>query len=342
MIGPRHIPLLGSSMCLVGILAGLWTSPALQAASEDKDEGVPLQFKLPSDQTQTYSWEVTSHQSSKGMDLGKKLDLKSDKSMKMTVLLRGGKSKLKKGVLAILRFQGLEMIEDRQAGKDTKTYLKVGRNTIYSKENDRVLIDSQNDIGLDKITDYQRQMRGMEKGELRVELDRTGRPMSKTGESALMETLHGGNAQSIFPVLPEQQVKLKETWDSRFQIRSLGDLKLNEPAIVLTRARLAEWQTLEGRKVALIEVVSAWETDHLTGRDKQGLSVTISELKGLGSGVCTFDPAEGRFLEGSLSFKMDYRMEGSREGETTNIDVEGKTRFTFKLLPKGPMGPAPK
>lgn len=330
------------SSAMLGMAVFTFAGLGLSSAWSADDDSADLRLRLPKDSTLRYKWSIDFSSDSKGKELGKDLDLEVKKTIGMTVVLwatqpkgtrRAGETD------AFMKFQGLNLLETRKAGKDTKTLLKVGRHNILYKENEKTLIDSESDIGLEQITDYQRNLRNLEKGQLRMTIDKAGRLTRSSGNRSLVESLHGGNANSTFPILAGRSVKPRETWDERFQLTTLGEVQLDEPVSVLTRVRFAEWKKRKGRRLALLEVVSAWETRELSGKDNNGLSVDLTELESLGTGFCTFDPEIGCFVDGRMSYQSKYKIEGAKDGETTRLDVKNKTDFTFTLMPKGPIGP---
>jgi hypothetical protein len=330
------------AFALPGVAALVFAGYGCTSAGAADDESADLRLRVPRKSTLRYDWSIKFTSESRGKELGKDLDLEVKKNVGMNVVLwsvpaKGARRAGETDVL--MKFQGLKLLETRKAGKDTKTLLKVGRHNILYKENDKVLIDSASDIGLEQITDYQHNLRNLEKGQLHMTIDEAGRLTRSSGNRSLVESLHGGNANSTFPILAGRKAKLRETWDERFKLTTLGEVQLDEPVSVLTRVRFAEWKKRKSRRLALLEVVSAWETRELSGKDNNGLSVDLTELESLGTGLCTFDPAAGCFIDGSMSYQSKYKIEGAKDGETTRLDVKTKTEFTFSLMPKGPIGP---
>ena len=318
-------------ICFVLILL----SPAAVSAGEAEPELAPLAMKLDAGKVLKYAWTITSSQASKGQELGNAVDLKTEKSQRMSLFLQGEKAPQLGAIQLLLRFRDLSFEETSESPGPLKTSLKVDNRRIYETENEKVIIDSMNDIGLDKITDYQLKLRGMEVTAVRLILDAMGKQQKVEGEKALVDAVHGGNAQSLFPVLANRRVAPGESWDDRFDAPTMGDLKLDEPARMNSRIRFAKWVEQGGKKLAQLELISAWESRDLKGKNQQNLNVLITKLDGRGVGTCLFDPAESKFVDGEMTFFIKYHIHGARDEGSTDLDVDGKTRFTFKWEPGG-------
>lgn len=311
------------------------------AARAGEGEAADLRLRLAKDAQIRYAWDIEYGTQSKGTERGKPLDLRVDKDLKLNVRLQGIAPPSQAPIGASLRFDRFELEEKRKVGEALQSRLRVDRRQIFLEENGKVQIDSLNDIGLEKITDYQRNLRGLERHEVHLGFETTGKQAHVAGDTQLVETLYGHSSQGLFPVLAGQEVKPGEGWTDAFGIPMLGELKLDQPAKVTSRLKFAGWIKKDGKALALVDVVSFWESTDLSGRDEAGLEVTITRLDGMGAGTCTFDPATGVFEEGTMTFQLKYRLEGRREGEKTELEVEGKSRTKFKRMELGEAGPKP-
>jgi hypothetical protein len=148
------------------------------------------------------------------------------------------------------------------------------------------------------------------------------------GESALVETIKN-QAQAIFPILAGKEVKVGESWQDELKMPNLGDFKLAKPAVVRSKMTFAKWEVKDGRRLAQIELASAWEKQDLKGENTEGLLVEITKVNGCSTGTCLFDPATGQFVEGAIDVVIQYRIDGERDGQATGLDVSGKTAFKF-------------
>lgn len=314
---------------------------AASACAAEKTDEAELRLRLAPEETVRYAWSIESTKKSKSEDQGKPVDLQSDRTIKMTVVLNGAQPQKAGEVAARLKFEDLAIDEcDRVDGKE-KDRLKIGENQILYIEDGKTIIDSRNDVGLEKINEYQKRLRGLVTAEVRLGLDAAGRPGRVEGEPSLVETLKAGGSQGLFPILSDARQKPGTRWDDTFSLDSLLDLKLDKPATVHARMTFAKWVQMEGRPVAEIEVASAWENATLSGVDEKGARVTLSNLEGLGFGACRFDPAQGRYLEGQIRCRIKCRIEEDRKGRKVAFDVDGETTFQFEQLKLGPIGPAP-
>lgn len=317
-------------------------------AEDSKPASAELRLKLPPGQTLRYAWALETLHESKGQERGKPLELRVARSIRMTVVLTCEAAPADEpGLAALMRFENLSLQESRTFGEALRSVLRVDRQNIQYTENNRVLIDSRNDVGLEKISAYQRGLRGLERSAARLRLDFTGRQTRVEGDRLLLDVAHGGNAAGLFPVLPGTTTSPGVSWDGRFEIPALADLKLDKPAGVQTRTTFAKWDQRGGKPVALLDMLAAWDGQTLQGRDATGLTVRITRLEGQGGGVYLFDPDAGRFVEGAMTFRLAYHLDGTRENESTALDVTGRGRFSFRLLPPGeakaePAGAPPK
>lgn len=298
-----------------------------------------LELRMSPGQVLRYDWTLESASNSKGQEKGKPLDLHVDKSIRVAVVLTGEKPPRGEDVLsALLRFEGFRLQENRRVGDAASSTLQVDRQNIMFTENGRVRVDSRNDIGMEKISAHQKALRFLERNVARIVLDRSSRQTRVEGDRFLLDTAHGGSSRGLFPELSGKKSAVGESWTGRFEIPRLAEVELDRAAIVNTRATFAKWHDHEGRKVAMIDVLSSWDGNDLRGKDTAGLTVTLTGVDGHGAGVYLFDPKVGRFVSGTMTFQLKYHLEGEREGEKTALDVNGRSRFNFTLLPDKPKG----
>lgn len=307
-------------------------------ASGEDTGAADLRMRLPPGEALRYAWAINSLSDSSGRERGRAFTLKADSSFTMNLLLRGLPGKRPVGfqtgeqteIPVSIRIQDLTYV-DKRAIEDSKTELLVSKSRVKIVENGKVLVDSQNDIGLDKLADYQEHIKNVESGEMRAVLDPAGKQGEIQGEPALVEAIKASGAQGIFPILAGKAVKPGEAWEDSFSMPKIGEFKLARPAVVRSKMTFAKWVPKDGKKLAQIELSSAWDKQDLKGENPDGLLVEITRVDGTSTGTCLFDPAAGQFVEGAINISMKYRIDGEKDGQTTGLDVTGQTRFTFTL-----------
>jgi hypothetical protein len=318
------------------LVAGL--AFVLPAAEEQRP--ALLQIRVKPGETYRYLWALDSASNSTGMEREKPLKLHVDKSIRVNVVLSGEESPRNEDALsALLRFEGLALKENRRIGDASSSTVQIDRQNIVYTENNRVLVDSRNDIGMEKITAHQKALRFLEKNVARIIFDNASKQTRVEGDRLLLDTAHGGNSRGLFPQISGRETKVGESWGGSFEIPSLAEVELERPVTVRTKATFAKWHTLEGRQLAMLDILSSWDGRDLQGKDTEGLSVTLTGVEGNGAGVYLFDPETGRFITGNMAFQIRYHLEGEREGEKTALDVNGQSRFNFKLLSAGREAP---
>jgi hypothetical protein len=339
----RHSSLVTRHPSLVTLVPLLVVCAAWAVAGED--DAADLRFRIGSTDTVRYAWTIASASQSKVKDAGRSFSLSGDTGFSMTLALQGlpavreagapippPGAKTAGGRVAI-RIYDLTYT-DKRAIDEAKTELHVAKGKVKYVENGKTVIDSENDIGLDRMADYQQYLKSVEGGEMRVVLDAAGRQSDIQGEAALVDAIKGAGAAGIFPILAGKEVKTGEGWEDSFTMTRIGEFKLARPAVVRSKMTFARWVTQENKKLAQIEIASTWENKELKGESPDGTLAEISQLEGRGSGTCLFDPAAGRFVAGTLTSMLKYRLDGERGGQTTGMDVNGRTDFTFKLQEK--------
>jgi len=235
---------------------------------------------------------------------------------------------LKNGTPVSIRIKD-QTYSDKRSVENSKTDLFIAKGKMKYSENDKVVVDSDNDIGLDRFAEYQTQLKNIETAEMRAVLDAAGRQSDVQGDPTLVESIKNGGAQGIFPILTGRETKVGESWEDSFAMPKISEFVLARPAQVKSTMTFTRWQEKDGKKLAVIDLVSIWDAQELKGENKDGMLVEITRVDGRGAGSCLFDPETGRFVEGSITFAMKYRIDGEKDGQKSGLDVNGKTRFTF-------------
>ena len=289
-----------------------------------------LQLRFPQNETLRYTWTMKSLSQTSGREMGKPFTLTKNSEVAMLLLLKGLPLK---GVNAgvSLRLQDYAYSEKDSIGPDVTAELTAGKGHIKYLENGKVVLDSENDIGSDKLPEFQQHIKDLESSEMRAVLDPAGRQIEMKSDNALTEDSLKKMARGIFPILAGKEVKVGESWEDSFEMPELGDFKLARPALVRSKMTFVKWVEKDHTPLAEIEVVSAWEKKVLKGENDKGLLVEFSEINGHGIGTCHFDPAQGRFVDGDMATETKYRLDGELNGETTGLDVSSKTSFAFTL-----------
>lgn len=289
-----------------------------------------LTFRFPPTDQVTYSWTMQTLNETEGREKGRAFKLSTDSGFTMNMQLKGLLLK-RDGVPVAVKLQDVSYT-DKKSVDQSKVELYASSRKFKIIEDGKVSVDSENDIGLDKVNDYRERFRAIEAGEVRLILDAAGKPIDATGDAAIVAALKGGGAQGIFPILAGKTVKIGESWEDSFEISMLGDFKLATPAQIKSKMTFAKWEEKDGVKLARIEVTNNWENGELRGENTQGLLVEIAKTDGTGTGWCLFDPAKGQFVEGDMTMVMKYHIQGERAGQAVGLDVNGRTRYMFSRV----------
>ena len=280
-----------------------------------------------------YAWTINSSSASSGREQGRAFTLTSESIFGLTLILKGLPQK-HEGSPVSVRLHDFAYTDRRSIGADSKTELVVSKGRIKYTENGKLLVDSENDIGAERLAGYQQHIKNLENSEMRTVLDFSGRQNEVTGDSSLVETVKSGGAHGIFPILAGKEVAPGESWEDSFSMPQIGDFKLARSATVRSKMKFSRWVLNDGKSLAEIELVSAWDKQDLRGESEGGLLVEITRVDGRGTGTCLFDPATGHFVNGSIDVNVKYRIDGELDGQTTGLDVSGKTHFTFQEKPE--------
>jgi len=317
------------------LLAALFAVPF--CAAEEASDAASLRMKLSNGDSARYDWSIQSTTVSKGREIGKAFALTNTKLVTMLVTLRGLPRPKNENIPVALRIADWSINEknsivgtgdDGKEEKASSTEVLLEKKRVKAVQNGEVKIDSDNDIGLDQVESLRDYVKSIESTELRLTLDPAGRQSDLSGDSPMIEQLKT-TTQGIFPILAGKDVKLGESWDDTLTMQKLGAFRLARPATVKSRMTFVKWTDKNGRKLASIDMVSAWDKADLRGENDNGLLVEITKVNGLSAGTCLFDPQEGQFVEGTINVTVAYRIDGEKDGQATGLEVSGKTLFTF-------------
>jgi hypothetical protein len=295
------------------------------------DEAADLRLRISPNEVLNYVWSISSISDSSGVEKGRKFMLSADSTFGMILMLRGmpiPPGKKKDSAPVSIRIKDQTYL-DKRSIEDSKTELYIAKGKMKYTENGKVMIDSDNDIGLDKMGMYQDHFKKMEGSEMRATLDQAGRQSEVLGDEALVQSIKNSGAQGIFPILSGKETKVGESWEESFTMPQIGEFKLAKPLTVRSKMTFAKWIEKDGKKLAQIDLATSWESQDLRGENDSGMLVEITKVFGAGSGRCLFEPASGRFIDGLIDFSMKYRIDGEKAGDKSGLDVSGKTKFTF-------------
>jgi hypothetical protein len=305
------------------ILAAL---PGLGGEDADTAE---LRLHIRPNEVLTYNWSISTNSESSGHERGKNFTLKAETGFNMVMALQGSLGNRKDSTTPVtVRTRDVSYL-DKRSIDTSKTELTLSRGKMKYIEDGKVLVDSDNDVGLDRMKDYQEHIKRMEAAEMRMTLDPAGRQSDVQGDDAVVKAIKNGGAQGVFPILSGKATKVGDSWEDTFVMPMMQDFKLAQPASVRSHMTFSRWNESLGRKLAQIDIISKWDNRDLKGENDAGMLVEITKVNGSGGGTCLFDPASGHFVEGTLSYTMKYRIDGEKEGQKSGLDVSAKTQFTF-------------
>lgn len=316
--------------------------PALVAvlsfvAAAGEAEFADLRVRLAAGEVLRYACTTNATSDCSGREQGKPFTLRSDSTFGSIMVLKGlaaarpSPGEAQKGSIPLsLRLEKLSVV-DKRSVDDSSIEVQMTSGKFKCIENGKVTADSENDIGVEKMAGYQERIKAMESAEVKLSMDAVGHQGSATGDPVLLETIQSNGAHGLFIILAGREVRPGESWDEHFTVPRLGEVKLTKPINVNSKMTFSRWVEREGKKFAEIEMVSAWENEIIRGEGNGGLLAEISHIDGRSAGTCLFDPATGHYIEGTMLQTVKYHMDGEREGQTTGLDVSGKTNFTFKL-----------
>ncbi|MGD0089781.1 MAG: hypothetical protein ABSE73_07660 [Planctomycetota bacterium] len=330
-------------LLLLSLAAMLAAAYPADAAGDTAD----LRLRIAPNESLRYAWTVAATSESKGIEKGRPFTLNTEVSYTLTLLLRGLPPKRdgaappapgQEGARVALRIQDLTYLDKRTIA-DSKAEVSVSKGHVKCTENGKVIVDSDNDIGLEQMPDYLRPIRNIGNAEVRLTLDSAGRqsqPEGDAGLTELLDAIRAGGAEGFYPIpiLAGRTAKVGESWESSYSLPKLGEFRLAKPAVIRPKMTFSKWVAQAGKDLAQIEVATVLETRELKGENDSRLLVEFTQYDRRGAGTFLLDPATGRFVEGALETTSKYHIDGEREGQTVGLDVAGKTRFTFAALPE--------
>ncbi len=298
----------------------------------EENAAADLSFKLAPDQTAKYQWSTTAGTETSGRERGEVFTFKSDLSAVMTLVFKGLPRK-GPGMRLNLRIENYAYNDKKSVGNDVGE-IQASKGKIKVLQTGKIVVDSDNDIGLEEVKAFQESLKSVEEGKMEVTLEPNGKEVSEaTGESAVIDTIRAMGAEGMMRLLPGREIKPGETWEDSQPIPSVASFKLAKPVVVRSHSTFIGWETKDGKRLARIEIKTQWDPADLKGDNGAGLLVEITRVQGQSLGTCLFDPSKGQFVEGKIEATSKYRIDGKKDGETTGLDVTGKTVFAFKQVP---------
>ena len=295
-------------------------------AGED-ETAADLRLRIRPHDNLRYAWTVSMDREVKGQEKGKEFTLNSNNTVAMTMLLKGQLARAA-GTPVTVRLQDLVLTEKHVMGPDNNLELYVSRGKVKYVENGKVVIDSEKDIGTERLGPYQEKITTAEARELTIVVDPTGRSGEIEGDPSMVEMIRNGGA-GIFPLLAGKAVKPGESWSDTISMPKLGEFKLARPAVVRNKVTFRKWELKGQQHLALLDIASTWDKQDLSGENDKSLLVKVTHVDGHSTGTCWFDPATGHFVEGTLDVSVRYRMDGEQQGQTVGMETAITNHITF-------------
>src|SRR6185295_8367582 len=211
-----------------------------------------------------------------------------------------------------------------------ETHMSKGK--IKIAQNTKVIVDSENDIGLDDVKAFQETYKHIVAGEMRTTIDPSGKEVGETeGEPNTIDVIKASGADGLLRLVTGRELRPGMTWEDSQTMPVIASFKLAKPAVIRSKSTFAGWETKNGKRLARIDIQSAWDTADLKGENEEGL-VEITKVEGKSGGTCLFDPAAGQFIDGVIEVSSKYRIGAKKVNQSTNLDVVSTTKFTFKRV----------
>ncbi|HLX60039.1 MAG TPA: hypothetical protein VKX17_02035 [Planctomycetota bacterium] len=304
---------------------------ALRAFAADEVRA-DLTFKLPPGQVAKYRWTTFSNTESSGREKDQVFTLKKDLSLEMDLVLKGLARKTP-GLPLSVKAEKYGYSEKTSIGSDVGEIVAM-KGKFKVTHSGKVIVDSDNDVGLEEIKNLQQGLKQIEAGEMVVTLDPAGKEIGEAeGDETAIDVIKGSGAEGLFRLLAGRELKPGDSWEDSQTLPNMATFKLAKPAVIRSKSTFVGWETKDGKRLARIDVASTWDTSDLKGENGEGLLVEITRVEGKGAGRCYFDPALSRVVDGELSVNSKYRIDGKKDGQSTGLDVVGKTVFSFKEIP---------
>jgi hypothetical protein len=317
------------------VLLTILLTVSLAAFAEDAEADLRLRIK--NGESVTYVCTMNASTSSSGRVVGKPFTRSSETVITHTCLLKGLPAKTEGQPISIRLKDITQHAKESFVGDksekdavDTSAEVIVSREKVKAIENGKVVVDSENDIGLDQIGPLQQQLKLLENSEAHMIVDATGRQGDVQGDALLVDAIREGGVSRIFPALPGKSIKAGESWEDNYNLPRISAFKLAKPAIVRSRLTFNKWETVDGRRLALIDVVCAWDRQELKGEnEKSGMLVEISGIDSKFTGSCHFDAEAGHFVDLKLTGTTKYHIDSQQEDQTMGLDVSAKSEFSL-------------
>lgn len=323
----KALPCLAHTPTLAVLLLFL-TARAFSGESATAD----LSFKLAPDRTARYVWTTTSNTETSGRERGEAFSFKADLSIVMNVVFKGLAPK-GPGMRLGLRIENYAYNDKKTMGAEVGE-IQASRGKIKVIQNGKTVVDSDNDISVEDVKEFQKSLKSIEDGQMIVTLEPNGKEVGEAaGESTVIDTIKATGAEGMMRLLPGRDLTPGQTWEDSQSMPSIATFKLAKPLVVRSTSTFAGWETKDGKRVARIDIKTIWDPAELKGENGEGMLVEVSHVQGVGAGTALFDPASGQFVEGLLEATSRYRIDGKKDGLSTGLDVISKTKFTFKQIP---------
>jgi hypothetical protein len=310
-------------------------------AGDADGERADLRLRIASSDQLRYKWTIDAESETTGRELGQPFTLRQNSRSTMTILMNGmPRAKDAETFPVTITIQDFALNQKLAIGSESKAEpsetfeLIASKSALKQLKDGKVVVDSENDIGMEQAGELQQYIKNIEGNPMRAVLDAAGRKTELATDTPLLEGFKN-NAHGLFPILAGKEVKPGDAWEDSFSMPKLDQLQLAKPVVVRSKMRFAKWEFKNGRRLALIEIATAAENKELKGESPKGMLAEITKLESIGAGTCLFDPASGQFVEGSVAMNTQYHVDGQQpDGSTTGTDRKEKFTFSFALSEK--------
>lgn len=317
------------------VLLSIISTLAVCTSSFSEESEADLRLRIKTGESLSYACTMNASTVSTGRVLGKPFTRTTENNSSHTCMLKGLAAK-PEGVPISIRLKdithyGKEAFgTDGEAGTETSAEVTISREKVKAIENGKVVVDSENDIGMDQIGPLQQQLKLLENSEARMIVDATGHQGELQGDALLVDAIREGGVSRVFPVLPGKPIKAGESWEDSFNLPKISTFKLAKAAIVRSKLTFNKWETVDGKRLALIDIVCAWDHQELKGEnEKSGMLVEISGIDSKFTGSSHFDPEAGHFIDLKLTGSTKYHIDSQQDDQTMGLDVTAKSAFSF-------------
>lgn len=302
------------------------------AALAGDDDIADFTLKLAQGQSVKYVWATAASTEATGRERGEAVKIKSETNIDVTFQIKGLPRK-GPGLPLSLRLEHYSSTEKKSVGTDVlETQATKGKIKVI--ERGKVIVDSENDIGLEEVKSYQEMYKKIIAGEMRTTIDPAGKEVGESeGEPGTIDVLKASGAEGLLRLVTGRELKPGQSWEDSQSMPVIANFKLAKPAHIRSKSTFAGWETKDGKRLARIDIKSAWDPGDLKGENEEGLLVEITKVQGVSAGTCLFDPAAGQFVDGLIDVSSKYRIDGKKEGQSTGLDVVSTMKFVFKQNP---------